>query len=89
MMFFGKSHLKGWVKCNVDVGVHRRLNFRDHEGNFVAAFASWTDAVMQVKEGEAVVLLGVIKWVNIMGFQHANFETDCRLLIDIYPRVLL
>jgi len=44
------------VKCNVFlIGVHSRLGF-------VAAFASWTDAVMQVtEEGEADSQLGAIK----------------------------
>jgi len=64
------------VKCNVFlIAVHGRHGF-------VAAFTSRTDAVMQVKEGETVALLGATKSVNSMGFQHNIFETDRKLFTD-------
>jgi hypothetical protein len=77
----------GWVKCNVDVGLHTTLGktsvegvFHDYMGCFVLADTSWILGNVSAITGEAIALLEVIH--GSRGFRNFIFETDSKNVAD-------
>jgi hypothetical protein len=61
----------GWYNCNVDAGFYNELGmtttgwcFRDYMGQFVMDGTSWIQGMCSIIEGEAIVLLEVMKELN-------------------------
>lgn len=54
---------------------------RDSMGEFCSARTAFVDGLFAAKEGEAMSLFQAIEWVYSLGFQHAVFESDSKILV--------
>jgi hypothetical protein len=77
----------GWLKCNVDAGVHHQLNktsagwcLRDHLGRFMKAGTTWKRAKFSV--GEALALLEAMIVMEHDRATQVIFETDSKCVVD-------
>ncbi|XP_019168039.1 PREDICTED: uncharacterized protein LOC109163789 [Ipomoea nil] len=78
-----------WLKCNVDAalfatGAGFGAVVRNQDGNFVAAKGGRLGSIQDPLLAEALAIAQALDWLQSIGLNNINLETDCLLFISAF-----
>jgi len=74
------------MKCNMDAALCTEIGLciRDEEGTFILAKVISVFSVCYVHMGEALALFYALQWLSDMSFDHVDFCSDSKVMVERY-----